>query len=789
MGFDTECIVNIQSLPGEYFCPVCRTLIYPTEALQTQCTHLYCKPCLAHTVATTQACPYDGYLVTEADSKPLMELNKPLADLIGNVQVHCLYYRSSCQWQGTLSDCIVHCATCAYGNSPVLCNRCGTQIMHRQVQEHAQVCPVLPPQATQPVDPNQPQAAANATQFSGQNAYATPTASAAAIGAPVPASAPGAADQAGVDQWYQQQYYQQYPGYDPYAQYSQQPQHQMAPGAVQPPQSQPVHQMQAPVPQNVPPQPPHLQPQQQAQPPQLQQLAQHPPLQPLPNQHLHQQLTPQGQNPTPSSVTGYSSYPQPQHAPAQQPFMHMLPPQQPVAPPPQGPYAPPPYQAPPQGPPHLHGQPLLSVPPVGLNHGTPPPPQVQPSPTGSSKLAFTDETNGKIKELLKEKGSDDKAAGKAGPIPGQSTPPVTLPYERYTPYGHSPDMPPHGHGQIRMPHNGSVRPYGEAYMRPSMGTSPQTLPDAFDPKRGWPLSPFEPPLAGAGMVRSNGMHAPLHDEGLNLYPRPPLEGLSRYERPPFPSNQSEFYGRGGPEFDRGPPPFKGPGRQEYGGTPYHKFGADYERSRVPFNYPPPSSRSGARRFGEPAGYSRYGGPGQVPTETFGATGKGSSIERPRKRRFSTGGWCRICKINCGTVEGLESHSQSKDHKKMAMDMILSIKQQVFGKPNLLVEREVAAGISGSHDLELDTILQSRLESKILLGRKMKLLKKYRKLLEDSIHSTSVTLQSENCRFGYSVVLGFGIVHFAALTGKLVSFAFLLHDGYETGILVCLYIVF
>lgn len=69
MGFDNECIANIQSLPGEYFCPVCRTLIYPTEALQTQCTHLYCKPCLAHTAATTQACPYDGYLVTEADSK------------------------------------------------------------------------------------------------------------------------------------------------------------------------------------------------------------------------------------------------------------------------------------------------------------------------------------------------------------------------------------------------------------------------------------------------------------------------------------------------------------------------------------------------------------------------------------------------------------------------------------------------------------------------------------------------------------------------------------------------
>lgn len=72
MGFDNECILNIQSLAGEYFCPVCRLLVYPNEALQSQCTHLYCKPCLTYTVNTTQACPYDGYLVTEADSKVVL---------------------------------------------------------------------------------------------------------------------------------------------------------------------------------------------------------------------------------------------------------------------------------------------------------------------------------------------------------------------------------------------------------------------------------------------------------------------------------------------------------------------------------------------------------------------------------------------------------------------------------------------------------------------------------------------------------------------------------------------
>ena len=72
MGFDNECILNIQSLAGEYFCPVCRLLVYPNEAWQSQCTHLYCKPCLTYVVSTTRACPYDGYLVTEADSKVLV---------------------------------------------------------------------------------------------------------------------------------------------------------------------------------------------------------------------------------------------------------------------------------------------------------------------------------------------------------------------------------------------------------------------------------------------------------------------------------------------------------------------------------------------------------------------------------------------------------------------------------------------------------------------------------------------------------------------------------------------
>ncbi|XP_054811736.1 uncharacterized protein LOC129312958 [Prosopis cineraria] len=243
MGFDNECIVNIQSLAGEYFCPVCRLLVYPNEALQSQCTHLYCKPCLTYIVSTTRACPYDGYLVTEVDSKPLTESNNTLAETIGKVAVHCLYHRSGCTWQGSLSECTSHCSGCPFGNSPVVCNRCGIQIVHRQVQEHAQNCPGVQTQVQQSEAAQNPSA-------SGAVASTDPTQTAAQVGATASqaltsqtvaaASAPGqdlsmlanttsqaqpsvpTVMQPNAEQWYQQQpyqqYYQQYSGYDPYQQ-------------------------------------------------------------------------------------------------------------------------------------------------------------------------------------------------------------------------------------------------------------------------------------------------------------------------------------------------------------------------------------------------------------------------------------------------------------------------------------------------------------------------------------------------------------------------------------------
>ncbi|WZZ38951.1 hypothetical protein YC2023_035210 [Brassica napus] len=143
MGFDIQRIAKIESVPGEHFCPVCQLLINPNEALQSMCGHLYCKPCLAYVASTTKACPYDGYIVTETDAMPLVESNKVLADTIGKTVVYCLYQNSGCTWLGSLSASSLHDLRCAFGNSLVMCTRCGVKTAHLQWHEHVQVCPEM----------------------------------------------------------------------------------------------------------------------------------------------------------------------------------------------------------------------------------------------------------------------------------------------------------------------------------------------------------------------------------------------------------------------------------------------------------------------------------------------------------------------------------------------------------------------------------------------------------------------------------------------------------------------
>ncbi|KAL2508337.1 chromatin modification-related protein eaf-1-like [Forsythia ovata] len=88
MGFDTECVIDINACPREYFCPVCHTLVYPDEALQSQCCHLYCKPCLTYIANSSRACPSDGYLVAESASKGAYQAQHALVTAQSQVQLY-----------------------------------------------------------------------------------------------------------------------------------------------------------------------------------------------------------------------------------------------------------------------------------------------------------------------------------------------------------------------------------------------------------------------------------------------------------------------------------------------------------------------------------------------------------------------------------------------------------------------------------------------------------------------------------------------------------------------------
>ncbi|PIN15408.1 Non-specific serine/threonine protein kinase [Handroanthus impetiginosus] len=378
MGFDIECIIDIHTYPGEYFCPVCRTLVYPNEAFQAQCTHLYCKPCLAHIANGSKACPYDGYLVTESDSKQLKESDKALAESIGKVKVHCLYFRSGCTWEGPLSDCTSHCSGCSFGNSPVICNRCGIQIVHREVHDHAQSCPgVLEGQqavgsvsgltksgatstATAEVNPTVSQSGTplpqgqnpqnvSSTIVPGQNLNQQANASSqAAVVAPAAVPTP--------EQWYQQQYqhyYQQYGGYDPYQQTNQQyytlHQQQYHQYQQQPMQAQAQHQS-------------HVYSQTASQ--QHPQQPQSNPV-PLAPQQLHLQSQAQGQ-------VQSQSQPQLQQLPQAQPQLQVPPQGQPHINVPNQALAPN-YQVNLQQQPHPPMRPQSQIPP----HSLPPPPSSQ----------------------------------------------------------------------------------------------------------------------------------------------------------------------------------------------------------------------------------------------------------------------------------------------------------------------------------------------------------------------------------------------------------------------------
>lgn len=80
-----------------------------------------------------------------------------------------------------------------------------------------------------------------------------------------------------------------------------------------------------------------------------------------------------------------------------------------------------------------------------------------------------------------------------------------------------------------------------------------------------------------------------------------------------------------------------------------------------------------QRFGEPGFRSNLPLKG-FPSDGGSYPGDFESFDGLRKRKPSKMGWCRICKVDCVTVEGLDMHSQTSEHQKMAMDIVATIKR-------------------------------------------------------------------------------------------------------------------
>ncbi|KAF1002715.1 hypothetical protein AG4045_017952 [Apium graveolens] len=80
------------------------------------------------------------------------------------------------------------------------------------------------------------------------------------------------------------------------------------------------------------------------------------------------------------------------------------------------------------------------------------------------------------------------------------------------------------------------------------------------------------------------------------------------------------------------------------------------------------------RIGEPGYRSSYSLHG-FPSDGGFYAGNNNPFDRFRKRMPTSMGWCRICRVDCETVDGLDLHSQTTEHQQRTMDMVISIKQQ------------------------------------------------------------------------------------------------------------------
>ncbi|XP_057993517.1 chromatin modification-related protein eaf-1 [Hevea brasiliensis] len=200
-----------------------------------------------------------------------------------------------------------------------------------------------------------------------------------------------------------------------------------------------------------------------------------------------------------------------------------------------------------------------------------------------------------------------------------------------------------------------------------------------------PSTPLDRVLHGFGMdlplkPHDKGLHAMNHEKGMDLTLKP--RDNTAGSLPDSARTQQDLYGlvhRYGPHHMDGLAPgspggdYPGksshrfgasPGLDDISGRESHQFGDSFHGNRflvLPSHLHRPGFRSN---------FSLKG----IPGDGGFCTGDLYTFDGLRRRKASSMGWCRICKVDCETVEGLDMHSQTREHQKIAMDMVVKIKQ-------------------------------------------------------------------------------------------------------------------
>lgn len=175
----------------------------------------------------------------------------------------------------------------------------------------------------------------------------------------------------------------------------------------------------------------------------------------------------------------------------------------------------------------------------------------------------------------------------------------------------------------------------------------------------------------------------------------PMRGFGRHHMDPSPRHPSRSFS-GGPPIDVD---VRERERHSFGERffpPGHMHRGEFDRNRPHVGEPgfrsfhdyrepgfnePFGAKSARPHLGEPGFRSSYSRHGFPPDGGFFTGGSGSYDGIRKRKVHNSMGWCRICKIDCESVEGLDMHGQTREHQRMAMDMVMSIKQNNAKKQN------------------------------------------------------------------------------------------------------------